>query len=488
MKMRLRVSAMLVAGWLCACVGQSSAALYSLHYGINEYPKARQLRTLTGAVNDAAAIEALMRKLGATTLIRTDVTAIKPTSAQFRADMRHLANTTQPGDVIVLTFAGHGDQEKIADHLRNPEEQDGKDEFLLFADFATNNTGLIWDDEIQTLLHALKHRTVVFVNDSCHSGSGARGFGLPTRDAAGVDLSNVALAPTREQKTISDNVLYFGGTSDGGKVSELVFYGARRGGLSAAFEQALRTGADDDANGYITGAELQSHLVAHLKSLSSAQNPALEIHENARSTKLFRAINAPIALALTVQVEGKPAGLKITQFRETGKTQSPDFIWDWPSKQLFRDTETEKKSVARAETEEDVGRELSRWVLLDRMQKKIDPKLKILITDTQTSVDCLQGFSSDGYKENQQVQLSLCDAGEQRYNVQWINIAALGTIQRPADFTRVTIPLGVDHLYAIALPEGMEKLDVPNAAQFETIVDGAIARGARLTYVRFFTE
>lgn len=79
---------------------------------------------------------------------------------------------TEPGDRVLLYYAGHGSQ--IAD--RNGDEAaDGLDEVLVMVDAAGPDPGgVISDDEIAALLDRLADRRVTVVIDACHSGTIAR--------------------------------------------------------------------------------------------------------------------------------------------------------------------------------------------------------------------------------------------------------------------------------------------------------------------------
>jgi metacaspase-1 len=73
------------------------------------------------------------------------------------------------GDTVVITYSGHGTY--VAD--QNGDETDAADECLCPADCFAGN--LITDDELATIFQD-RHRGVrlVFVSDSCHSGTVSR--------------------------------------------------------------------------------------------------------------------------------------------------------------------------------------------------------------------------------------------------------------------------------------------------------------------------
>ncbi len=99
-----------------------------------------------------------------------------------------LIDKTRPGDTVLFFYSGHGIQ--VWD-TNGDEVQDGMDEAFLcydakvpklrtrkefrgrpgYAYDANRCKNLLIDDEIGRLLKRLKGRTVVFISDSCHSGS-----------------------------------------------------------------------------------------------------------------------------------------------------------------------------------------------------------------------------------------------------------------------------------------------------------------------------
>jgi hypothetical protein len=101
------------------------------------------------------------------------------TTESFRAAFqRSLVDRARPGDLAVVYFSGHGSRAPDA----NGDEPDGWDETLLFHDARTGDVHDLLDDEVNDLLARLHARTpnIVFISDSCHSGTVTRGEGAGT--------------------------------------------------------------------------------------------------------------------------------------------------------------------------------------------------------------------------------------------------------------------------------------------------------------------
>ncbi len=83
-----------------------------------------------------------------------------------------LINGSQPGDRILFYYSGHGST--LADN--NSDEGDGIDEVLCPIDSVGNDqksrgANMLRDDDINTRLRQLPERQVIFISDSCHSGT-----------------------------------------------------------------------------------------------------------------------------------------------------------------------------------------------------------------------------------------------------------------------------------------------------------------------------
>jgi hypothetical protein len=136
-----------------------------------------RFENLDGAINDVALMKIALADLGVTDFVvlqNQEATA----QAILAALRRNLVDDAKPGDVRIFYYSGHGN------HIRNvaSEEQSGEDQTIVPAD-NWRDVPDIRDKEISRILWAAARKgvKVVFIADSCHSGSLSRG----TWNAAG---------------------------------------------------------------------------------------------------------------------------------------------------------------------------------------------------------------------------------------------------------------------------------------------------------------
>lgn len=134
----------------------------SVHIGINGYYGA----PLAGCVNDANDWFQVARDRGFdSSLLLLDGDATK---ANMTEAMRAAIAPAKYGDLVLLTYSGHGSW--IPD--MDGDEPDGRDEVLVPVDY---QNGVLSDDELLALFRARARGVrVVFISDSCHSGSVSR--------------------------------------------------------------------------------------------------------------------------------------------------------------------------------------------------------------------------------------------------------------------------------------------------------------------------
>ncbi|WP_291988822.1 caspase family protein [Candidatus Accumulibacter sp. ACC007] len=137
----------------------------ALCMGINNYPGTHM--DLNGCVNDANDWAAELAGRGFAVSKLLDQQATK--AAMFH-DIQSLIAGGVSGDVLVITYSGHGTY--VPD--TNGDEIDGLDEALCPYDIQTGGGPLI-DDEINTLFSARKAGVrLLLISDSCHSGTVTR--------------------------------------------------------------------------------------------------------------------------------------------------------------------------------------------------------------------------------------------------------------------------------------------------------------------------
>ncbi len=154
----------------------------SVHIGLNRVnPNAYNgwEGVLSGCINDANAMEAICRSEGFSTSTFLDDRA---TASDVLAAIRGAVSVATAGDLIVVTYAGHGGQ--LTD--TNGDEADGKDETWVLFD------RMVIDDELKEIYGiAPAGCGIVVISDSCHSGTVVRD-GPPEYALAGTSAAPIA--------------------------------------------------------------------------------------------------------------------------------------------------------------------------------------------------------------------------------------------------------------------------------------------------------
>ena len=134
---------------------------YALCIGINDYPGANS--DLHGCVNDARDWSAALSASGFACQLLLDGNA---SGAGIRSSLVTLMNSAQSGDLIVVTFAGHGSFQPDL----SGDEIDDVDECWCPHDVVAK--GPITDDELHSILNTRQPNVrLVVISDSCHSGT-----------------------------------------------------------------------------------------------------------------------------------------------------------------------------------------------------------------------------------------------------------------------------------------------------------------------------
>ncbi|HYH66175.1 MAG TPA: caspase family protein [Urbifossiella sp.] len=149
---------------------------------------------LGACVNDARSMKALAEKLGFQAKIFENREA---TSANLFASIREAASRLQSGDVLIITYAGHGST--VRDE--NGDERGGKDQTWCLHD------RMVIDDELAQQWTAFREGVKIYVvADSCHSGTSvralARGLNPLTTSPGARALAGGAVAGDFRVRTI----------------------------------------------------------------------------------------------------------------------------------------------------------------------------------------------------------------------------------------------------------------------------------------------
>ena len=273
---------------ICTTPAVYAQTVRALVIGIDDYV---ELQDLAGAVNDARDIATALNEAGV-----QDLVVLKDEQAnrqQIEKEWNALMERSQSGDILVLTYAGHGGQEPE----RIPgSERDGLDEVLLLGGFRSVGVGTrerIFDDELNHWFETAgkKKFRVIFVADSCHSGTLTRAVDprapspvlrtaryTITDDMLDFDLPSTA---AKIEESDLSHVSFLAAGQEHQLVPEFMLPGRTRtheprGALSYMFARALEGKADINADGILRRDELWRFIRENVRMLSeSRQTPNL---------------------------------------------------------------------------------------------------------------------------------------------------------------------------------------------------------------------
>lgn len=135
----------------------------SLHVGINYVGTDYELR---GCINDARDWQALAGKVGCTR--RVSLLEQGATRDSILQGVDAVVHDVKAGETGVITVSAHGTW--VPD--RDGDEPDKRDEALCPVDMGTDGANLIIDDELHAIFSRInKGATILFVTDTCHSGT-----------------------------------------------------------------------------------------------------------------------------------------------------------------------------------------------------------------------------------------------------------------------------------------------------------------------------
>ena len=201
--MKIKKCFVLIAA-ICAFTalsGSASAAgkKYGLFVGINKYSGG--INELHGCVNDVTNMRAtLMQKFGFLAADTTMLTDAAATRDNILANLKKYQAIAGKGDIFVFDYSGHGtlfpdarseDQDETNLTYLEMMNKDGKmevwyprakyDSAIVPVDGRSNTSGKPWrnlilDDELAAIFAGFtqKGAQVVFISDSCHSGTVGR--------------------------------------------------------------------------------------------------------------------------------------------------------------------------------------------------------------------------------------------------------------------------------------------------------------------------
>ena len=257
-----------------------------------------EITQLHGCVNDIDAVEKLLRSRASAAgdeLIVQRLTNEHATRAAFVDGFRAFFKAAQLDDVPLLYCSMHGSQQQTAPEFIE-YEFDGLDETLVFNDSRAEGGHDLADKELAILIDEVTANgaRMTVVLDSCHSGSGVRGFDADVvvrlappdlRPRAASDYlegAEAILAKYHKARLGAGNYVLLAACSSDQLAKETYVGGVARGALSAALEQVLTTTA-----GPITNLQAHRAVSASVRSRVDDQTPLLECADSGDASRLF---------------------------------------------------------------------------------------------------------------------------------------------------------------------------------------------------------
>lgn len=462
----------------------------ALVIGVDAY---QHVSPLKGAVNDARDIAATLEAAGV-----EDLTTLYDAAATREAVLtswQELISRSQPDDILVLSYAGHGAQET---EWVAGSEKDGMDEVFLLAGFALTAPGnreRLRDDDVAAMLRAAGERSVLVLADSCHSGTmtrsidprikrlGTRLVGLPPmeNDVLRSEQPHPLLAdpaPDAEDLASLSNVIYVGATVDGQVIPELMIAGEPRGALSWAFARGVEGRADLDKDGGISMEELGRFLEETVRvATEGRQSPSLSIGGQTRAAVLPRVLDDSLErdggkLTISASTAAAMPVLASMTTEHAGRLQvieegTADLYWDVEAGDVL----TKFGDVVLhdgAANADGFGAVVSKWVFLSdlyalsRQREPIEGRLQPSVGHVSQGAPFKIGLTSD--REGYMAVFGIEADGTLRLLAPDRKADPRGTdskVQAEQPYVlnlRAALPFGSDHIVMVRSREAMPQL------------------------------
>lgn len=330
------VKALLLGFILIVGVGavQAKNKKYGLFVGINEY--AFPIPPLGGCVNDVTMMRrTLTSRFGFQTIDTTLLTNEQATREAILTQLQTYQTKAEAGDLFVFDYSGHGSlfPDQFSEELDETRDiyyeetmRDGTvatvypkgkyDSTLVPIDAVQKTSGKAWDnmildDELYAIFQGFtaKGVRVVFISDSCFSGSIARG-GKPKFPERFVPLNKILGAesfdalkltkpPAQKQTTAPPalNNLYL--TLTAANVNETALDGGGKGAPMGLFTYYLYKALNVPRATSLTYTSLMGTVGSVVSKTAKVdmlhnQNPQLDARFGDPKTMIFSASNAPL--------------------------------------------------------------------------------------------------------------------------------------------------------------------------------------------------
>lgn len=333
----------------------SKGNVRALVIGIDNY---KYVSSLYGAVADALDLAATLKRSGVVDL--TVMLNEQATRESMQAAIAGIAERTDPNDLVIITFAGHGSQEPARDPASEP---DGLDEFFVLSNFSSKGEGTrerILDDEMFDWIGtiAAKKAQTLFLADSCHGGgmskgvdarAGKQSFRALKRvdrpelandsnyyiadDDDELQLDAIASMSSDDATKLYPSLTFIAAVDDTHLAPELTISGeaTTRGAASYVTARAFEGLADAEGNrdGVTSRRELLGFVRRHVRMLSNDRQSPVGEPRSADADMIIAAkltapevpkAEKPITVATTVSAQPEP--------EKTGGATNADLVFD----------------------------------------------------------------------------------------------------------------------------------------------------------------
>ena len=479
---------------------ENASQIRALIIGIDQY---QHLAPLKGAVADARDIEASLRQIGV-----QDITSLLDEKADRDSILKtvdDLRSRIRPGDLIILSVAGHGAQEP--ERVKG-SESDGKDVVFLLNGFDTAAAGTrqrILDKEFNHLIKTFESlgARVLFLADTCSGGGLAREVdprasemsyrSVPTYTISDDELKPVSTPSDAFATELDfDRTIFLAAVDKNSKAPEIRIPGVDgyRGALSYAFARALEGAADSNGDGKITIGELFAYvrqvtyqLSDQRQTIVSASAPSLNVATEL-VVNLTRSVTLvtppfpilpqanlpqpsslpplrPVRIAALDGASAQLAGLTPleTKFEVVSPAQNPELIWDPQSGDVLSGGDVVSRDVSKSDLPSVIDRVAAVRALKQIAARSVQPmrllpdnKLHHLGAQVEVEVDQL----------SDRALLLFNVAGDGTIQLLYPQSTSEASLMRKPQHRlhiQVRPPFGADQIVAITAPYRMVELE-----------------------------
>jgi hypothetical protein len=462
----------------------------ALIIGVDHYATRRNLR---GAVADARDLEQAVKKGGVrdlTVLIDQDASR-----RQVETAMERLVAGSRPGDLIIVSFAGHGAQspERIKDS--DPDHVDEVFVLPAFDDHGPATAERILDKEINVWLKRIEQKGAhtLFLADTCHGGGLTREVDLRAGEMSyrqtSISIASLddALTPIStdadrlRQPEEFDRVTFLAAADKWTKAPEVRIEGqpTLRGALSYAVARAFEGGADRNGDGKTTRRELFEYARQVVQQYSQSRQ-VIYTEPNRRTdlmeSMVFKRAGAPEQPASSDDRAGSKVRIAILNGSTTdlagvepysakievvGKDQQPDLVWDAAGGDVVSGL---GDIVARGIARRDIADVLDRTAAVAAIAKLSESRpQRILLTpnDKHHHEGEIVTFRAEEVKGKSIILFNIAGNGtvQFEYPKTWDrNVQSQSEVFQLSDI-KVTPPFGADYVVAIVSDRRLADLE-----------------------------